>query len=523
MGEFERLLEEQLKTFKRNDIVRGRVVKVTENTVYVDVGFKVEALIPREELPPDIKEGDEITALVVRFAKGGQPILSYKRFVEERLYHFLKSAYEKGRFVSGRLKEMGGEHYTVDIRGVSAIMPKGEGRRGLKVGSRVTVKIMEFRKDNEGLHVVVSEKPFLKERDERRKKKLVERIKVGDVVEGKVIKIDPEKGITLLVGGVLRAFLPKEELSWGRDKNPYNYAEVDERLKVKVKRIAKDSEFIFVSLRDMKENPWNKVSINKGDILQGRVVEVSDKGLVVEITEGVEGFVPKEEVSYDDTTYKKGSMVKVKVLEIEPEKRRLILSIKRALPKPWEEFIKSNPAGSKVKGVVEKIEGAKAIVDLGSGVKGVIYRNDLSWIKPGRVEDVLQAGEEREFAVLGLDGRFVKLGLKQLTPNPWELVSQRYRVGDTISLRVKSQHPFGAFLEFPEGVDGLLPLSEIPKGVKLEAGQEVSVRIVDMDIKNERITLSMREEKEEETPKPEQTSSESGFTLGDILRKKMKL
>ena len=528
MNEFERLVEERLKTFKRNEIVKGRIVKITENTVYVDVGFKVEAQIPREELPADIKEGDEIRAVVVKFLRGGQPILSYKKFVEDKLYQLLKNAYEKGTFLSGRIKAIEGDDYIVDIKGVDVRMPKKEGRRGLKVGSRVTVKIVDFKKDKDSLHVQVSEKPYMKERDEKRKKRLIEKIKVGDTVEGKVIKIDADKGITLLVGGVLRAFLPKEELSWGRDKNPYNYAEIDERLRVKVKKIAKDGEFIFVSLRETKENPWSKAAeiIKKGDILQGRVVEVSEKGLLVEVLGGVEGFVPKEEVSYDGTTYKKGSSVNVKVLVFEPEKRRLILSIKRGMPKPWEEYIKNNPVGSKVKGVVEKIEGARAVVDLGGGVKGVIHRNDLSWVKPGRIEDVLKVGESKEFAVLGLEGSFVKLGIKQLSQNPWELVSQRYKVGDKVSLRVKAQHPFGVFLEFPEGVDGLLPLSEIPKGVKLEVGQEVEARIIDMSVKDEKITLTMKEEDkrvDSEDQKAEQASSDVGFTLGDILKKKMKL
>ncbi|GBC88766.1 30S ribosomal protein S1 [bacterium HR13] len=349
---------------------------------------------------------------------------------------------------------------------------------------------------------------------------------MGEVVEGRVIKIDPEKGITLLVQGVLRAFLPKEELSWGRDKNPYNYAEIDEKLRVKVKRIPKDGEFIFVSLREMKENPWDKIKdkINRGDTLSAKVVEVLDKGMLVELQEGVEGFVPKEEISYDGSvSYRKGSEVKVKVLEFEPSRRRLILSVKRALPKPWEEFFKDHPAGSKVMGRVERIEGAKALVDLGNGVKGIVHRSDLSWVKPGRVEEVLKEGQEREFAVLALEGKFIKLGLKQLMPNPWELITKNYTVGQKITLKVKSSHPFGVFLEFPEGVDGLLPLSEIPKGTDLKEGMQVEVKILEIAPEEGRITLSMKEEKEEKKEEVISTSSESGFTLGDILKKKMKL
>jgi len=337
-----------------------------------------------------------------------------------------------------------------------------------------------------------------------------------------VIKIDPNKGITLLVGNVLRAFLPLEELSWGRDRNPYNYAEIDERLRVKVKRIPKDGQFIFVSLKETKENPWRKAeqSIQKGQVVNGRVVEIRENGLILEVMEGVEGFVPKEEISYDGTTPKKGDRVSAQVLDFDPKRHKLVLSIKRTLPKPWEEFLKEHPVGSRVVGTVEKIEGAKAIVSLAKGVQGIIHRADLAWIRPGRVEEVLQVGQSLEFAVLGLDGRFVKLGLKQLTENPWETVLKNYKVGDKVKLKVKSVRPFGAFLQFPEGVEGLLPLSEIPKGVKLQEGQEVEARIIELS--QDKITFSMKE-KEEEKKEDIITTSDMGFTLGDILKKKMKI
>ncbi|QWK20315.1 MAG: S1 RNA-binding domain-containing protein [Hydrogenobacter thermophilus] len=528
MGEFEKLLEkslEEAREIRRGEIIRCKVIKVDERNIYVDVGYKVEGIIPREEIP-DAKEGDEIKAVVTKISRGGSPILSYRKYIEERYIHFLRSAYEKGRFLTGRIKGKTEEGYTVDINGITAFMPLSEAGRKLREGSKVVVKITDFQSTKEGIKLKVSQRAYLAQQEKRKKERLIAKLKVGEVVEGRVIKIDPEKGITLLVQGVLRAFLPKEELSWGRDKNPYNYAEIDEKLRVKVKRIPKDGEFIFVSLREMKENPWDKIGdkINKGDTLSAKVVEVLDKGMLVELQEGVEGFVPKEEISYDGSvSYRKGSEVKVKVLEFEPSRRRLILSVKRALPKPWEEFFKDHPAGSKVMGRVERIEGAKALVDLGNGVKGIVHRSDLSWVKPGRVEEVLKEGQEREFAVLALEGKFIKLGLKQLMPNPWELITKNYTVGQKITLKVKSSHPFGVFLEFPEGVDGLLPLSEIPKGTDLKEGMQVEVKILEIAPEEGRITLSMKEEKEEKKEEVISTSSESGFTLGDILKKKMKL
>ena len=521
MGEFEKLFEKSLKEIRRGEVIKGRVVQIDDRNIYVDIGYKVEGILPKEELP-EAKVGDEIKAVVLRFSRNGSPILSYRRYLEEKLTGFLKSCYEKGKFVTGTVVGKGEDAYVVDISGLKTLLPFKEASKNLREGKKIVAKIIELKREEGGLKVVLSQKDYIKAQEEKKKARLLARLKVGDIVEGRVIKIDPDKGITLLIGNALRAFLPLEELSWGRDRNPYNYAEIGERLRVKVKRIPKDGQFVFVSLRETKENPWIKAeeSIKKGQVINGRVVEVKENGLIVEIMEGVEGYVPKEEISYDGTTFKKGDKVSALVLDFDPKRRKLILSIKRTLPKPWEEFLKKYPVGSKVVGTVEKIEGAKAFVKLDQNVYGMIQRSDLDWVKPGRVEDVLQVGQSLEFAVLGLDGKFVKLGLKQLKENPWEKVLNSYKVGDKVKLRVKSLHPFGAFLQFPEGVDGLLPISEIPKGTKLEEGQEVEVKIIELS--PEKITLSMREEEKKEEIITT-SSSDKGFTLGDILRKKMKI
>lgn len=532
MDEFEKLLSEALpqeETFKRGRIVSGKVVKVDERYIYVDIGYKVEGVVPREEVKEEIKEGDEIQAVIVKMSpRLDYPLLSYRIIAQQKGLEELQRAQSEGRDVVGTLEKKTRGGFIVDIEGVKAFLPASETGKKLSVGKPVRVKVMEVSLQKDRPKVIVSHKAYLEEEREKRKQELLQSLKKGDVVEGKVIKIDPNKGITLLIEGVLRAFLPKEELSWGRDKNPFNYAEVDETLKVKVKKKSREKDFLIVSLREMKENPWEKFNREHkvGDIVEAKVFQVTPKGIVLEIDDGLEGFVPAEEVSWNGETPQKGDVVKAKVLRIEPKRQRIILSIKQALPKPWEEFLTENPVGSKIKGRVEKIEGSRAIVDIGSEkVKGIIHRSDLSWTKPKRVEEVLKEGEEREFVVLGTDGRYVRLGIKQLTPNPWEIIREKYKVGDVVKLRVKEVMPFGAFLELPEGVEGLLPFSEVPRDLKLEVGQEHEVKIIDINPKEEKVTFSIKalrgeEEKEEEVS---EGVPASGFKLGDILKKKWKM
>ena len=531
MNEFEKLLSETIpkeENFKKGKIVTGRVVKADDRYVYVDIGYKVEGVIPREELP-DVNEGEEIQAVILRISpRLDHPRLSYRMIAQQKGLEELQKAKDEGREVVGNVEKRVRGGFIVDVEGVKAFLPSSEAGKKLSTGKPVRVKVLEIQLQKDRPKVVVSHRAYIDEERERRRQELLRTLKKGDVIEGRVIKIDPNKGITLLVDGVLRAFLPKEELSWGRDKNPYNYAEVDEVIKVKVKKKSKEKDFIIVSLREMKENPWEKFlkEHKEGDIVEGRVAQSVQKGLVVDIDDGLEGFVPAEEVSWDGEVPEKGETVKAKILRIEPRRKRIILSIKQALPKPWEEFLKEHPVGSRVNGKVERIEGSRAIIDIGDNrVKGIIHRSDLSWTKPKRVEEVLKEGDEREFAILGTEGRYVKLGLKQLTPNPWDIVSEKYKVGDVVNLKAKEVMPFGAFLELPEGVEGLLPFSEVPKDVKVEEGREYEVKIIDLNPKEGKVTFSikaLRGEEEKAEEKVEEVST-AGFKLGDILKKKWKM
>ena len=533
MNEFEKLLSQSLpqeETFKKGKLITGKVIKVNERYVYVDIGYKVEGIIPREEVG-DIEEGQEIQAVIVKISpKLENPLLSYRVIAQQKELEKIRKLYEEGKDVVGQLEKRTKGGFIVDIEGFKAFLPSSETGKKLSVGKPVRVKILDVSLQRGKPRVVVSHRAYVEEEREKRKQELLKTVKKGDVVEGRVIKIDPGKGITLLVEGVLRAFLPKEELSWGRDRNPFNYAEIDEILKVKVKKIAREKDFLIVSLREMKENPWERfVKENtQGKVVKGRVLQNAGKGLLLELDEGVEGYVPPEEIGWNGETYQKGDEVSAKILRIEPKRQRIVLSIKQAQPRPSEEYLKNNPPGTKVTGKIEKIEGSRAVVDLGvEKVKGIIYRSDLSWTKPKRIEDVLKEGEEKEFVVLGGDGRFVKLGIKQLTPNPWELIEKNRKVGDVLKLPVKEVMPFGAFLELPEGVEGLLPFSEVPRDVTIKQGQEFEVKIIDMNVKEGKVTFSIKALRGEEEKSQEEEFTEevqtAGFKLGDVLKKKWKM
>jgi small subunit ribosomal protein S1 len=333
----------------------------------------------------------------------------------------------------------------------------------------------------------------------------------------------------------LRGFIPLSELSWGRNRNPFDYAEVGERIRAKVLGWSKDNEFLILSLKQLKPNPWENIEekYKVGEKYPARIVGLIDKGAFVELEEGVEAYVPKTEIAWNivpehpKELLEKGQKVEVVITRLDKEKRRIGASIKKAQPKPWEAFYDQHPAGSVVKGKVVGIEGNRVIVELAPGVLGFVTKGNLSWFPVKNIEEVVKVGEEREFMVLGLSRDQIRLGLKQLQPNPYEEIKEQYGEGATVKLPVVAAIKGGYLLKFPNGVEAFMPKREATK--KLKPGEEVEVRIVTIDPEKQRVVVSMREKEEveerkvfEEFAATQATSTEgSGFTLADILKAKL--
>jgi small subunit ribosomal protein S1 len=548
-NEFEKLLEEYLGKeeeiqFQRGQIVKGTVVAEDDNNYYVDIGYKIEAILPKEEVEQEGKElkvGDEIEAVLVKITNRLQnPRLSLKPLKLKKLTEEIKAAAGKfkpfeatvERVIEKEGKKVG---YLISIGGIKALIPAQEAIKEHGVGDKVKVLILDVRQRGKQLRITASEKKL----EELERKRLIEKykkqIKEGDIVEGKVIKIDPNKGITIAVRKALRGFIPIKELSWGRNRNPYDYAEVGERLKAKVLGWSKDDAFLYLSLKQLKPNPWENIEekYKVGEKYPARVVGLIDKGVFVELEEGVEAYVPKTEIAWNivpehpKDLLEKGQKVEVVITRLDKERRRIGASIKKAQPKPWEAYYDEHPAGSVVKGKVIAIENNRVIVELAPGVLGFVTKGNLSWLPVKNIEDVVKVGEEREFMVLGLSRDQIRLGLKQLQPNPYEEIKEKYGEDVTVKLPVTGVVKGGYLLQFENGVEAFMPKREATR--KLKPGEEVEVRIVTVDPEKQRVVVSMREKEEAEERKifeefvsqKSEASEGAGFTLADILKAKL--
>lgn len=538
MDEFGKLLEKAEKELEKGKVVKGKVVKLANNKAYIDIGYKIEGVLNLEEIP-SLKEGDEVEAIVVKLPNRlDNPILSVKPLLSNKAFLELKEAKENKKVLKGKVERSVKGGFLVSINGIKGFLPFEESTRKIKEGEEIEFNILELELDGKNIRVKLSQKALIEEKRKKEIEEMLERIKEGEILEGKILKVDKKKGITVALKNNLRGFIPINEISWSKQpKDIEKEFLIGQKIELKVINKSKDKEFLILSIKRLKPHPWDTIDskYKVGDLVEGTIYQaIKGKGVFIELEDGINALIPESEIDKSFIkNIKRGAKVEVIITKLDKSKKQIDAKpYKKQQEKPWEDFIKTNPPGSKVKGKVKNIEQSIAFVELAPNVEGIIKKQDLSWSKINKVEDIIQEKEEREFVVLSLEGKKIRLGIKQLQENPWEIVPRKYKIGDKLKLKVKDVMSFGAFLGLEEGIDGLLPISEIPKNKKIEKGQELEVKIIDINPKEERITFSLLEnehqekkEKDKETENEEvikTSDSSSGFRLGDIIKSRWK-
>ncbi len=567
MNDFEKMLEENTETgfYSKNQKIKGKVVKITDDKVFVDIGQKVEAVLRRNEAE-DVKEGDEIEAVFTgKRDKDGYFILSRKGIISKEKLEKIKKAYENKEKVKATVLSKQDKGYTVLVEGFKGFMPMSESAtkkdETLPEGFTFDAYIVKFEERGRFPNIVVSRKQVVEEEKEAEKEKILSLMKEGQKVKAKVVKVQ-ENGAVFTIENVVYGFMPKSELSWDKSKKVEDVLKVGDEVEVVIKEI-KDKKPIL-SLKLLEENPWDKLNLNVGDILEVKVIDINKGGIVVSLG-SLEGFIPNSEISHFNylTAKKKikvGDIVKAKVFEIDKEKGKIKLSIKQTQENPIEKFLKENPIGSVVEAKVKDVKQKVAFVDLGDieGLVKIQDATDSSSVKS--MSSIFKEGKTYKFKVLGVEKDKVILGTKQLLEDAFKDFTSKYKVGDVVKVKVKKLIEKGAFVDMAEGIEGFIPVSEISKerinipSDKLSLNQEVEAKIIKIDPENKKVTLSIkqiildeerrqqeeeRKRKEEEKRKAEEEAKkklleklskkeekkepqgEGLGTLGEILRKKL--
>jgi small subunit ribosomal protein S1 len=548
--DFQTLYEESLKTLEEGQILRGTVIDITPDHVTVDVGYKSEGQIPMQEFlkrdkKVDVKIGDRIDVfLEKKESEEGLLTLSKEKADKITVWRDISRSCREGEVIEGEIvgKVKGG--LSVDIGRIHAFLPgsqidlKPVRNLDALIGQRLKFKVIKFnRKRN---NIVLSRRVLLDEERKQLRGETLRNLKEGDIVEGTVKNLT-DYGAFIDLGG-MDGLLHITDISWGRIGHPSEKLSVGDRIKVKVLHFDHEKEKVSLGLKQALPDPWESVPQRypTGSRTKGKVVNVTDYGVFVELEEGIEGLVhiseltwskkmkhPSKVVRIDDT-------VEVMVLDCDPIKRRISLGMKQVEPNPWAVIEEKYPVGTKVVGRVKTVTDFGIFIGFDEGVDGLVHVSEMSWTKkikhPG---ELYKKGQQVEAVVLNIDRnneRF-SLGIKQLTADPWKDVARRYRKGEVVAGKVTNVTDFGAFVELEEGIEGLVHVSEIsrekvekPSDV-LKVGDTLSAVVLHIDPHERRIGLSIKGLKEKtEKAEVEKYISDQGSTshsLGELIQEEM--
>jgi len=545
---FEALIEEsfQHRHIEEGEIISGTVVSVGKDYVMVDIGDKCEGQVPVDEFKDaegeiKINPGDEIEVLVEKKQEDlGIIILSKSKAEKKRLWEQIDQAYREETPIEGKIVERVKGGYMVDIGGVRAFMPGSQADiRPIKnpdslIGKSDRFQVLKFNRKR--VNVVVSRRAVLEKEWRRMRERTLSELEEGVVVKGKVKNIT-DYGAFIDIGGV-DGLLHITDMSWRKITHPSEILSVGDEIEVKVLKFDREKERVSLGLKQLEPDPWENVDKKYpiGTIVQGKVVNITEYGAFIELEPGVEGLVHVSEMSWSKKRIspreivKLGEIVEAKVLDIDLQNRKISLGMKQVMPNPWQVLQEKYPPGTKVRGKVKNMTNFGVFVDIGQGIDGLIHISDLSWVKKIRhPKELLKKGDEVECVVLEIDPeqeRF-SLGIKQLQPDPWSLVPEKYRPGSRVKGKVVSITDFGAFVQLEEGIEGLVHISEMsdepvktPEEV-VKVGEEVLVEVLSVDPNERRIRLSLRTFAPEEETAYQPGERDGTSKLGEIIQKKL--
>ena len=511
----EQLYSSTLNEITEDEIIKGRIVSISNKDVTIDVGFKSEGIVSLLEFraEDEVNVGDDVEVYLENIEdKMGQLILSKKKADVLRIWDKIYDSIENDTIINGKIINRVKGGMTVSLSGVEAFLP----------GSQIDVKpvrdfdalvgqTMDFRvvKINPVTqNIVVSHKVILEEAYAARREEMLDNIKVGMVLEGTVKNIT-DFGIFVDLGG-LDGLVHITDITWGRINHPSEVVELDQPIKVVVVGFDENTKRVSLGMKQLESHPWENIELKYpvGSKAQGRVVSITDYGGFVEIEKGIEGLVHISELSWTQHIKHPGQFVTLGqevecvILNIDKDHTKLSLSMKRVNEDPWIALSEKYIENSLHKGTVSNITDFGVFVELEPGVDGLVHISDLSWTKKIRhPSELVKKNQELEVKVLKFDvhARRIALGHKQINQDPWDEFEQKYAVGAETPGQISQIIEKGVIVILPGDVDGFVPVSHLLQGgVKdihssFKIGDELPLRVIEFDKENKRIILSALE------------------------------
>ena len=503
-----------LSTFaeiNEREIVTGRVIGMNEKEILIDIGFKSEGVILRNEFTeenlPEV--GEKIDVYLERMEdESGKTVLSKEKADFLRRWTELRNHHETGEIISGRIIRRIKGGMIVDLNGVQAFLPGSQiDIRPVKdfdkyidsdIDLRV-VKFNEFRKN-----VVVSHKAILEESMAEQRDELFKKLEVGSVMEGRVKNIT-DFGVFIDLGGI-DGLLHITDLSWGRVNHPSELIGMDDTLTVKIIDFDQEKKRVSLGLKQLTPHPWDNVDEKypEGTNIKGKIVSMTNYGAFVEIEPGIEGLVHVSEMSWTrhiknpSEMYTLGDELEAVVLAIDSEGRKISLGAKQLQDDPWDQIEGKYMVGTLVKGSVINLTQFGAFIELEEGIDGLIHVSDLSWTKIVRhPKEIIEKGQEVEVRVLEVsrESRRIALGLKQVGDDPWPDLVKQFETGKEVEGEIVRVLDKGIILNLDQDVEGIIPFGSQPKrqrkglSSKYKPGQKLKGVVMEVKPDDKKVVL----------------------------------
>ncbi len=539
-GLFNSYMEE--KGVREQSVVQGRVILITDEWVTVDISYKAEGLIPTKEFrTPEgeitLKLGDLVDVYLDQMEEeDGQLVLSKEKADLMKAWDEISKAVEKDEVVKGVVTGRVKGGLSVDI-GVKAFLPGSQvDLRPVKnldklIGETFDFKIIKFNKKRG--NIVLSRRALLEQEREDKREETIQRLQIGAIMTGQIKNIT-DYGAFVDLGGI-DGLLHITDRSWGRMAHPGEMFNVGDSVEVKVLKFDPETQRVSLGYKQIRPDPWEEAEYKYpvGSIVRGKVVSIADYGAFVELEDGIEGLIHISELTWNKRIKHPSKLLNVadeveaKVLGVDVDNKRISLGRRQLEPNPWDLVEAQYPVGAVVTGKVRNITDFGVFVGIDEGIDGLVHISDMSWGSrirhPG---DKYKKGDDVEARVLSIDKeneRF-SLGVKQLSEDPWYTVHSRFYTGQIVGGKVVHRADFGFFVELEDGVEGLVHVSEmVSEGGDWKDlypdGKDVQAQIIHIDARDRKISLSEKgaTERSDDPEAFAQQQRSSSARLGDVM------
>ena len=513
--EIQNRYKSSLTDITENEIITGRIIGINEKDVLVDIGFKSEGIISRNEFSennlPDIGEKLEVFLEKIE-DESGNTVLSKEKAEFLNRWKDLRNIHETGEIIKGQIIRRIKGGMVVDLAGVQAFLPGSQiDIRPVKdfdqyINKEIDLRVVKFNEMRK--NVVVSHKAIIEDTLAEQRDELFSKLEVGSVIDGRVKNIT-DFGVFVDLGGI-DGLLHITDLSWGRVNHPSEIINMDDELTVKIIDFDQDKKRVSLGLKQLTPHPWENIQSQypEGSSVSGKVVSMTNYGAFIEIKPGIEGLIHVSEMSWTkhiknpSELYSLGDTIDAKVLAIDVDERKISLGAKQLQPDPWDEIEEKYIPGNLVKGKVINLTQFGAFIELEEGIDGLIHVSDLSWTKIVRhPKEILGKDEELEVRILEVsrESRRISLGIKQIEDDPWPDLSKTFESGKKVEGEIVRVLDKGIILGLEHDVEGIIPFNRQTKRNKksissnYKIGHKMSAVVMEIKSDDKKVILFVEE------------------------------